>query len=55
MSRPDSTVLPAAARELAWSALWKRLLQPSPDDTPEPEPCEQPIDELAAEDEESAA
>jgi hypothetical protein len=34
----DSAVLPAVAREHAWSALWQRLLQPVPDDSPAAEP-----------------
>jgi hypothetical protein len=55
VSRLDSSVLPAAAREHAWSALWQRLLRPVPDDSPASEPYEHPDDELAAEDEESAA
>ena len=54
MSRPSSTLLPAAAREHAWSALWERLLQ-VPHDLPEPEPGEHPDDETTAEDEASAA
>jgi hypothetical protein len=55
VSRPDSAVLPAAAREHAWSALWQRLLQPVPDDSPATEFGEHPDDETTAEDEESAA
>jgi hypothetical protein len=50
-----SAVLPATAREHAWAALWQRLLQPIPGDTPEPEPREHPDDESTAGDEESAA
>ena len=47
MSRLD--VLPDAAREHAWSALWQRLLQPVPDNSPAPDPSEEPDDQLAAE------
>jgi hypothetical protein len=53
VSRPD--VLPDAAREHAWSALWQRLLQPVPDDGPAPEPGEHPDDETTAADSSSAA
>jgi hypothetical protein len=47
MPRPDSGVLPDAARKHAWSALWQRLLQPVPDDGPASEPDERPDDEAA--------
>jgi hypothetical protein len=55
MPRRDSVVLPAVAREHAWSVLWQRLLQPVPDDRPASEPDEYPDNETTAEDEESAA
>jgi hypothetical protein len=48
-------VLPDAAREHAWSALWQRLLQPVPYDRPATECSEKPDDEVTAEDEEPAA
>ena len=50
MSRHDAAVLPAAAREHAWAALWQRLLQPVPDDRTAAEPDEHPDDDPTAED-----
>jgi hypothetical protein len=55
MPRHDSAVLPAVAREHAWSALWQRLLQPVPDDDPAPDPGEHPDDDATAADEDTAS
>ena len=52
MPRHDSALLPAAAREHAWSALWRRLLQPIPDDK---DPATEPESDDEEEDAESAA
>jgi len=53
VSRPE--VLPAVAREHAWSALWQLLLQPVPEDSPASEPSEEPDDESTAADEDTAS
>jgi len=55
MPRHDSAVLPAVAREHAWSALWQLLLQPVPEDSPASEPSEEPDDESTAADEDTAS
>jgi hypothetical protein len=55
MSRPSAPALPPEAREHAWRSLWQRLLQPVPEASPAPDPCEHPNDETTVEDEESAA
>lgn len=44
-----SPVLPLAARQAAWDALWRRLLAPLPQDEPEPaEPRDEEADDEAA-------
>ena len=50
MPRRDSAALPAAAQEQAWSALWQRLLQLVPGDSPEAELHKGPEDEATEED-----
>jgi hypothetical protein len=50
-----NSILPDAAREAAWSALWLRLLQPVPDNSPASVPKEEPDDEMIAAVEDTAA
>jgi hypothetical protein len=45
--RRDATALSAVAQEHAWTALWRRLLQPVPDDRPESALPTDPEDEAA--------
>jgi hypothetical protein len=47
MPRRDAAALSAVAQEHAWTALWRRLLQPVPEDRPEAKRHADPEDEAA--------